>query len=246
MSEDEKSVTEGVSRKAADALADAKRQAALAEARKLEAEAEAAELGTQRARIETEKALEAEAKRKAGNEFLHIYDFATPVADASVATAIQTLNQWSRLCPDCDITIQFCSPGGEAIAGMRLFDFILDLRARGHKVTTEAWGYAASMAGILLQAGTVRRCGAESWILIHQITAAVRGKIGEIDDEVEFIHKMGDRVLDIFATRAREAAENGTAKKALSRAQFAKRWERKDWWLSSKEALEFGVVDEVF
>ena len=47
----------------------------------------------------------------------------------------------------------------EVIAGLALYDFIQTLRRKGHKVTTVSYGMAASMAGILLQAGDVRVMG---------------------------------------------------------------------------------------
>jgi len=224
----------------------------LAEARKLEFEALEAEskakqatLGLETAEISMKKAREAEEKRLLGNEYLHIYNFDSSVSEGTVKSAVETLEMWSRMCPNCDITVKFFSPGGDVISGMAFFDYLMSLRKRGHKVTTIAEGYAASMAGILLQAGDVRQCGAESYILIHEISTAVRGKVGEIEDEMIFIKKISERVLDIFSDRAAEARVNGTASKALSKRQFRDRWSRRDWWMTSQEALDYGVIDEV-
>jgi len=242
----------GLSREAADALASAKAKAALAEAAKLRSEAlkaatEAAqaEVALKTQQLAYEKVVEAEEKRRTDNDFYHILEFDGPVLEATVQAAMATLDWWKRIEPGCDITIVFSSPGGDVIAGMALFDYLMELRKEGHKLTTVARGYAASMAGILLQAGTVRQCGRESYVLIHEITAAVRGKVGEIEDEMIFIKKIQSRVLDIFATRAAEAKEKGTAKCALSKKQFDNRWKRKDWWIDSQEALDYGVVDEI-
>jgi ATP-dependent protease ClpP protease subunit len=71
------------------------------------------------------------------------------------------------------------------------------------------------------------------------------GKLEEIKDEVKFMEKMSNRVLDIFAKRCAEAGKNGTATKPLTKEQLKRGWERKDWWLSSDECLKFGLVDEV-
>ena len=248
-----------MSKAVADALGDAERDRALAEARKMEAEARKLAAETEKAasealvagalaetaRINADKAAEIEAERKADNWFQRIYVFDSPVGDNSVSKVIERLDVWRRLDPGCTVTIRFCSPGGDVISGMYLYDYLLGLRSAGHRVTTEAYGYAASMAGILLQAGDVRRIGRKSYILIHEISFGAYGKIGVVEDEVAFVKKIGDRVLDIFAAGAKKAKEAGTASKALSRDQFKKRWTRKDWWLSSDEALKFGVVDEV-
>ena len=65
--------------------------------------------------------------------------------------------------------IVFSSPGGGIISGFELFDFMQDLRSKGHKITTGSLGYAASMAGILLQAGDVRWIGHQSWMIYFPV-----------------------------------------------------------------------------
>jgi len=253
MTDEEKSdKIEGMSREAADELARAKAKVALAEAKKLENEAKEAgfkaevqRFARDKAEIEHKKAMETEERRLQGDYFHHVYRFDKIVGEASVHEAIGELTEWSRLDPGCEMLIIFCSPGGDVISGMAFFDFLEQLKREGHRVVTRAEGYAASMAGILLQAGTVRQCGAESYILIHEIATAVRGKVGDIEDEMIFIKKISDRILNIFARRAKEAGEKGTASEPLSKRKFANGWSRKDWWLTSEEALRWGVVDEV-
>lgn len=196
-------------------------------------------------RIKHKRDTETEEARLASNDFQRVFVFDDPVNDQAVNSAIAKLDIWRRIDPGCDITLRIYSPGGDVIAGMYLYDYLMSLKRDGHKLITEAFGYAASMGGILLQAGDVRRVGRESYILIHQISFGVRGKVGEVEDEMEFVKKISDRVLDIFAAGAKRAGENGTASDPLTRSQFKKRWERKDWWLTSDEALRWGVVDEV-
>jgi ATP-dependent Clp protease protease subunit len=147
---------------------------------------------------------------------------------------MERLAYWSRTEPGCAIELIFTSPGGSVIDGMALFDFIQQLRRAGHFITTRALGWAASMAGILLQAGDKRVMAKESYVLIHEISTGAVGKIGEIEDEVKFVKKIQGRILDIFAARAN-----------VKREYFAKHWKRQDWWLDSDEALKIGIIDEV-
>lgn len=200
---------------------------ALAAARKLDIEAAASRILLDREQDKRDRELN-------GFDKHHVYLFAGAVDDTSSSKCVHELNHWHRLQPDCDIEIVFNSPGGNVFAGMALYDYIQELRRAGHKITTSTRGMAASMGGILLQAGDVRVMGAESFILIHEISTFAGGKIGDIEDTVELLKKMEDRVLEIFASRSK-----------LSKAKLKANWRRKDWWIDSEEALRVGLVDEV-
>jgi len=236
-----------------------KKSASEEEKRKFEAEAKLAEAKTEVEAIVAKKhATELEAmlldlqKKKQEhaekltlNKYHHIYDFDSSVSSMSVHDCISQLRIWERMEPGCPIEIIFSSPGGSVIDGMHLFDYIQGLKRKGHKITIGTLGMAASMAGILLQAGDHRWVGAEAYVLIHQIAGGAIGKIDEIKDEVKFMEKISDRVLTIFAARCAQAAKNKTATQPLTKRQLKRRWERKDWWLSSAECLKHGIVDEI-
>jgi len=212
-----------------------------AEARKFDAEAQgllenvgairanrlAMEAGT-RSVERSEKELLAQAK------YQHVYHFTDAVGSSTTQACMRQIDIWHHDDPACRFEICFSSPGGSVIDGMALFDYLLQMREAGHHVTTSTIGMAASMAGILLQAGDVRRMGRESYLLIHEVSFGAGGKIGEVEDEVKFIKKIQERVLKIFAERSH-----------LSIGQLKNRWERKDWWLDSDEALKLGLIDEI-
>lgn len=175
----------------------------------------------------------------------HIYRFNSVVGESSVKNCMDNLLLWHRTEPGCDIEIIFSSPGGSVIDGLVLFDFIGELRDHGHRVTTSTYGMAASMAGILLQAGDKRIMHKEAWLLIHEISFGTGGSMGTVEDTVEWLKGIQDRILDIFAARCAQAKKNGTATKPLTKGQLEKGWRRKDWWISSDNALTLGLVDEV-
>jgi ATP-dependent Clp protease protease subunit len=168
------------------------------------------------------------------NEYYRIYNFSGIVSDKSAAACMFQLQEWHRLWPGADMEIVFTSPGGSIIDGMALYDFIQQIRRQGHKVTTSTIGYAASMAGILLQAGDVRVMGKEAWLMIHEASFGAQGKTGEIEDTVEWVKKVQERIVDIFSSRSN-----------MTKAQIRNKWTRRDWWISSNEALELGLIDEV-
>lgn len=205
-----------------------------ANARKAEAEAERAEMLAAVGRLELADAEEADRRSHAADDYHHTYRFNDAVTATSVRNCLSKLSVWDRIDPGCDIEIIFNSPGGSVIDGFALWDTLIALRTAGHRLTTVCRGMAASMAGILLQAGDVRVMGAESVLLVHEISFGAGGKIGEVEDEVAFAKMLTRRVLHIFADRTR-----------LSAAQIDRRWKRKDWWLDSDEALRLGFCDEI-
>ena len=185
-------------------------------------------------KLEYEGELEDANLKSAKDSKNYLYRFNTKVSADSVRECMETLTEWHRLDPECDIEIIFSSPGGSIIDGFELFDFLQDLRYKGHHLTTGTLGYAASMAGILLQAGDVRWVGQQAWVMIHRAAFGAWGKTYEIEDEVKFINRIEERILDIFTSRSN-----------LTKNKIKRNWDRKDWWISADEALEMDLVDEI-
>lgn len=212
----------------------ARAQAALHAANAREAEAKA-----RKAELELIKAEETERARLKSDEHMRVYQFNGAVSDSTASACMAQLRLWDRLDPECPIEIIFNSPGGSVIPGMALFDLIVRLSKRGggsHHITIGAQGYAASMAGILLQAADHRWCGKQSWILVHEVSAGTGGKIGDMLDAVKLYESMCNRVVDIFVSRS-----GGKC----SKARFVKGWKRTDWWIESETAFKLGFVDEI-
>jgi ATP-dependent Clp endopeptidase proteolytic subunit ClpP len=198
-----------------------------AETRKMEAEAGVAEIEFKREWMKIEK-------ESLTDEENYLYRFSRDVSESSVAGCMKRLTQWHRKDPKCHIEIVFSSPGGDIIAGFELFDFIQDLRNQGHKITTGSLGMAASMAGILLQAGDKRWIGHQAWVMIHRAAFGAVGKTFEVEDEVKLVKRIEERCLDIFVSRSK-----------LTKQKIKRNWDRKDWWIDADECLELGLVDEV-
>ena len=205
-----------------------------AETRKINAQADQSECAARMTSIEAKKKEQDWGRDKAHDEENMVYRFNTGVDKASVNKCMYKLTQWSRRHPECDIEIVFSSGGGSIIDGFVLFDFIQELRSRGHCVTTGSLGMAASMAGILLQAGDHRWIGHQAWLMIHRAAFGAIGKTFEIEDEVAWIKRIEARILDIFEKRS-----------SLTKLKIKRNWDRKDWWISSDEALDLGLVDEI-
>ena len=108
--------------------------------RQAEAHARVAEIEADTDAINLERKREDRKKELAADVRNHVLTFYGDVNSGSVTKALETLTEWTRTDPRCDIEIIFNSPGGALVAGMALFDFIQALRDRGHRVTTSAIG----------------------------------------------------------------------------------------------------------
>ena len=160
--------------------------------------------------------------------------FIGQVGATSVRDAVETITTFHRVDPGCDITMIIDSPGGGITEGFHLFDTILWLRGEGHKFTTIANGMAASMGGVLLQAGDVRVMTPQASLLIHEASFGAGGSMGSVEDQVEYVKMLQDRILFILAERS-----------TMTKTQIKNKWKRKNWWLMAEEALELGFVDAI-
>jgi ATP-dependent Clp endopeptidase proteolytic subunit ClpP len=198
-----------------------------AEARRFDAEARVAEL-------------EAEAKERVRRENdaadvqHHVYRFVGLVDKGSVEKCVTKLTEWHRLDPGCPIEVIFFSPGGDVISGFALFDHLRWLSSEGHKITTGCTGMAASMGGVLMQAGDHRWASGQAWYMIHRAAFGAAGKTFEVEDEVEWVKRIEKRIIDIFVARSQ-----------LTESKIRRNWDRKDWWLTADQCLELGLVDEI-
>jgi ATP-dependent protease ClpP protease subunit len=135
--------------------------------------------------------------------------------------------------------IRINSPGGSVIHGMSLVDQLTQYSLRGggtHKVTITVRGFAASMAAIILQTADVRRMGSEAYLLVHEPSGVAEGSTGDLKDMVKWFDLMGNRIAQLFVSRA-----NGK----ISLDEFQALWTRRDVWLDSEEALSYGFVDVI-
>lgn len=133
---------------------------------------------------------------------------------------------------DKDIHLYINSPGGSITAGMAIYDTMKYIKP---DVSTICIGMAASMGAFLLSSGAKGKRYAlpNSEIMIHQPLGGFRGQATDIDIHAKRILKMKDSLNKILS-------EN--TGKSLS--QIEKDVER-DYFLSSEEAKEYGLIDSV-
>lgn len=196
--------------------------------RKLVVEIEAAELAIEKGRLELLEKIEAYEDRTA-----RLYRFTVDVDNESVGGAIDWLDRMVET-PNVPATLSLSSFGGSCFDGLALFDAMEAARALGLDLTTMCSGYTASMASILMQAGTTRLATSHAWFHIHEPATVTWGKTSEHRDETRLLEGLWDQAIDIFANRSK-----------LTARQIRDRFERKEEWLTASEALKLGFVDGI-
>ena len=131
-----------------------------------------------------------------------------------------------------DIQIYLNSPGGSVYAGLGIYDTMQYIRP---DVATICTGMAASMGAVLLCAGADGKRSAlkHSRVMIHEPLGGAQGQASDIEITAREIQKLKKELYEIIATHSKQS--------------YDKVWEDsdRDYWMTSQEAKDYGMVDEV-
>ena len=134
--------------------------------------------------------------------------------------------------PGKDINLYINSPGGSVYAGLGIYDTMQFIQS---DVATICTGIAASMAAVLLVAGTEGKRSAltHSRVMIHQPLGGVQGQASDIEIEAREIQKLKKELYTIIANH--------------SHTDYDKVWADSDrnYWMTAQEAKEYGMIDQV-
>jgi ATP-dependent Clp protease protease subunit len=157
----------------------------------------------------------------------------TPIDDTVANLVVAQLLFLQSEDPDREISLYINSPGGSVTAGLAIYDTMQFVRC---PVSTFCVGQCASMAAVLLAAGTKGRRFAlpNSRILIHQPHAGgISGQASDIQIAAEEIIRMRQRLNEILADHTGKSFD-----------QISKDVDR-DRIMSAMQAYEYGIVDQV-
>lgn len=156
----------------------------------------------------------------------------SPITDAVADTVIAQLLFLESENPEKDIYVYVNSPGGHVTAGLAMYDTIQYIKP---SVATICIGQAASMAAVLLAAGTKGKRYAlpHSRVLLHQVLGGVEGQATDIEIHAKEILRVREEINQILAKHTGQPLE-----------RISKDTER-DFFLTAKDALEYGVVDAI-
>jgi len=131
-----------------------------------------------------------------------------------------------------DINMYINSPGGVLHGGLGIYDTMQYLSS---DVATICTGMAASMAAVLLAAGTAGKRSAlpHARVMIHQPLGGVRGQAADIEIEAREIKLARAELNEILAKHTGQTVER------------VHEDTDRDYWMSSKEAVAYGMIDKV-
>lgn len=135
--------------------------------------------------------------------------------------------------PDKDINLYINSPGGSVTAGMAVYDTMQYIKP---DITTICIGQAASMGAVLLAAGTEKKRYTlpNSRIMIHQPMGGFQGQASDIAIQAKEVLRMKDslnKILEVHTGKSLDQIQVDTDR---------------DYFMTGKEAKEYGIVDHVF
>ncbi len=156
----------------------------------------------------------------------------TPIDDTVANTVIAQLLFLQTDDPDKDISLYINTPGGIVSSGLAIYDTMQYVKP---DVATYCVGQATSMGALLLTAGAKGKRYAlpNSRIMIHQPMGGFHGQATDVEIHAKEILKMKEvlnRILAFHTGQPFEKIQTDT---------------ERDFFMSGKEAKEYGIVDEV-
>ncbi len=156
----------------------------------------------------------------------------TPITDQIANLVIAQLLFLDREDPEREISLYIHSPGGIISAGLAIYDTMQLIRA---PISTIAVGMAASMATVLLTAGTKGRRFAlpHATIHLHQPLGGVEGQAADIEIAAREILRQRALLNDLLKKHT-----------GLSDEQI-ERFTDRDFYMTAAQAVQYGIIDAV-
>ena len=156
----------------------------------------------------------------------------TPINDFVANAVVAQMLFLQMEDPKKDISLYINSPGGSVTDGMAIYDTMNFLQC---DIVTYCVGQAASMATLLLSAGTKGKRYAlpNSRVMMHQPTGGATGQTSDISIAAKEILRWRAQMNELIANHTNKTADEIAADSD------------RDFYLTAKEAMDYGIVDKV-
>jgi ATP-dependent Clp endopeptidase proteolytic subunit ClpP len=145
----------------------------------------------------------------------------------------ETINKIKDANPS-KIKVVINSLGGDVMVGLALYNYIKNHKAEKE---VEIIGFAASIASVMAMCADPGKLkmAKNAFMIIHAAWSMAVGNADEIREQAANLDKITNELADIYAQRSGKEAKH-----------FTKLWKNGDHWMTGTEALEEGLVDELF
>lgn len=155
--------------------------------------------------------------------------------DISSADFIIELSQLAAIYSDIKIRIN--SAGGSVFEGIAIYNAIRGMIKKGKNITTRVDGIAASMAGVVFEAGEKREISKYGRVMTHRAKGYAEGDADDIRQQAQLVEDAEGDLCKIFSERT-----------GLTEEEVKKKFMQKgvDNWLNAAKCIEYGLADEVY
>lgn len=135
-----------------------------------------------------------------------------------------------------EVVVNIRSTGGDVNDAMLIYESLTSLNA---KITTRCFGYTASAATIIAQAGSegCREIANSALYLVHMSSSAVEGNSADLVEHIELLQKTDDRIASLYALRSGRSKEEFEVLMSENSGRGR--------WLTPSEVVEAGLADRV-
>jgi ATP-dependent Clp protease protease subunit len=154
------------------------------------------------------------------------------VVNTQMSTVVQAQLMYLDSVEKKDIRMHIDSPGGSVLAGLGMVDVMRYIKSDVETINT---GMAASMGSILLSSGTKGKRSSLNFskVMIHQVSS---GASGHVED---------NRISQMESEKYNYILFKMLAENSGRDFDYVLESARRDKWLNSQEALDFGFIDEI-
>ena len=154
------------------------------------------------------------------------------VVNQNMSTVVQAQLMYLDSVEKRDIKMHIDSPGGSVLAGLSMVDVMRYINSDVETINT---GMAASMGSILLSSGTKGKRSSLNFskVMIHQVSSGAQGHVAD------------NRISQMESEKYNYILFKMLAENSGRDFQYVLDAARRDKWLNSQEALDFGFIDEI-
>ena len=185
---------------------------------------------------ESNESLEKESKIYRENNHVYFYSEVNRETASLLQIYLREAEEYCtlqglRLRVSVPIYLHIYSDGGYIHAALSVMDAITSSKADVYSVIDGATASAGTLISIVCKKRYIRP---SAYMLIHQLSSSIWGKMGEIMDEFKNISDLHDRIIEIYVKYSKLTAKK--LKKLL----------KHDLWLNAEFSMKYGLADEIY